>query len=104
MRQLPLLLPLRVALTEFDDEMRKQGVQFTTELEYWAHIDDIGRAGTVCHNQTQRDARETWPGAQKRRHMHSPFPNTGKNSQDPIGNDALREVDTEWPLDFGHGQ
>ena len=50
-------LALRVALTEFDDEIRKQGVQFTTELEYCAYVGDInGRAGTVCHDETQRDA------------------------------------------------
>ena len=34
-------LALRVALAEFDDEMRKQEVGLTTELEYWAYVDDI---------------------------------------------------------------
>ena len=43
----PFVLALRVALTEFEDEMRKQGVQFTTELEYWAHVDDTTIASTA---------------------------------------------------------
>ena len=32
---------LRVAMKEFDEEMRKQGVGWTTELEYCAYVDDI---------------------------------------------------------------
>ena len=37
-------LALRVAMKEFDEELRKQGVGWTTELEYWAHVDDITTA------------------------------------------------------------
>ena len=40
-------LALRVAMTEFDEEMRKQGVGWTTELEYWAYVDDITMATTA---------------------------------------------------------
>ena len=40
-------LALRVALAEFDEEMRKQGVGWTTELEYWAYVDDITIATTA---------------------------------------------------------
>ena len=40
-------LALRVALAEFDEEMRKQRVGWTTELEYWAHVDDITTATTA---------------------------------------------------------
>ena len=40
-------LALRVALAEFDEEMRKQGVGWTTELEYWAFVDDITIATTA---------------------------------------------------------
>ena len=38
---------LRVAVKEFDEEMRKQGVGWTTELEYWAYVDDITIATTA---------------------------------------------------------
>ena len=34
-------------MTEFEDEMRKQGVGLTTELEYWAYVDDITTATTA---------------------------------------------------------
>ena len=44
---------------------------------------------------------ETWPGAQTRQ-MHGLLPNSIKNSQDPRGNDALREVDSEWSHDFAN--
>ena len=92
-------LALRLLSAEFEDEMRKQGSQFATEPEYWASVDDITTATTAkCHEQNQRDARETRSGAQERQ-----MPNSRK-SQDPRGNDALREVDTECPHDFGHGQ
>ena len=37
----------RVAMKEFDEEMRKQGVVWTTELEYWAYVDDITMATTA---------------------------------------------------------
>ena len=37
----------RVTITEFEDEMRMQGVGFTTELEYWAHDDEITIATTA---------------------------------------------------------
>ena len=40
-------LALRVAMTEFEDEMRKQGVGLTTELECWACVDDITTATTA---------------------------------------------------------
>ena len=40
-------LALRVAMTELDEEMRKQGVGWTTELEYWAYVDDITIATTA---------------------------------------------------------
>ena len=40
-------LALRVALTDLEDEMRKHGVGFTTELEYWAYVDDITIATTA---------------------------------------------------------
>ena len=40
-------LALRVGMTEFDEEMRKQGVGWTTELEYWAYVDDITMATTA---------------------------------------------------------
>ena len=40
-------LALRVATTEFEDEMRKQGVGLTTELEYWAYVDDLTIATTA---------------------------------------------------------
>ena len=36
-----LALALRVAMMEFEDEMRKQGVELATEMEYWAYVDDI---------------------------------------------------------------
>ena len=50
-------LALRVALTEFDDEMRKQG--YTTELEYWAYVDEITTATTAelapfCQDQNSK--------------------------------------------------
>ena len=35
-------LALRVALMEFEDEMRKQGVGLTTETEYWAYVGGPG--------------------------------------------------------------
>ena len=34
-------------MTEFEDEMRKQGVGLTTELECWAYVDDITIATTA---------------------------------------------------------
>ena len=37
----------RVAMMEFEHEMRKQGVELTTELEYWAYVDDITIATTA---------------------------------------------------------
>ena len=37
-------LSLRVAMMEFEEEMRKQGA---TELEYWAYVDDITIATTA---------------------------------------------------------
>ena len=40
-------LALRVAMMEFDEEMRKQGVGWTTELKYWAYVDDITMATTA---------------------------------------------------------
>ena len=40
-------LALRVAMKEFDEEMRKQGVGWTTELECWAYVDDITIATTA---------------------------------------------------------
>ena len=40
-------LALRVALAEFDEEMRKQPVGWTTELEYWAYVDHITIATTA---------------------------------------------------------
>ena len=40
-------LALRVALAEFDEEMRKQGVGWTTQLKYWAYVDDITIATTA---------------------------------------------------------
>ena len=40
-------LALRMAMTEFDDEMRKYEVGLTTELEYWAYVDDITIATTA---------------------------------------------------------
>ena len=39
-----------------------------------------------------------------RSEMHSPLPNSRKNIQDPRGNDAIREMDTEVPFDSGLGQ
>ena len=32
---------------EFEDEMRKQGVELATEMEYWAYVDDITTATTA---------------------------------------------------------
>ena len=40
-------LALRVAMTEFEDEMRKPEVGLMTELEYWAYADDITLATTT---------------------------------------------------------
>ena len=34
-------------MREFDEETRKQGVGWTTELEYWAYVDDIAIATTA---------------------------------------------------------
>ena len=34
-------------MTELDEEMRKQGVGWTTELEYWSYVDDITIATTA---------------------------------------------------------
>ena len=34
-------------MTEFEDEMRKQGSGTTTDLEYWAYVDDITLATTL---------------------------------------------------------
>ena len=40
-------LALRVAMTEFDEEMRKQGVGWTSDLENWAYVDNITLAMTA---------------------------------------------------------
>ena len=40
-------LALRVAMMEFEEEMRKQGVGWTNELEYWSYVDDITIATTA---------------------------------------------------------
>ena len=40
-------LALRVAMKEFDEEMRKQGVGWATELEYWTYVHDITIATTT---------------------------------------------------------
>ena len=45
--QVAFALALRVAMTEFEEEMRKQGVGWTTELECWAYVDDIMIATTA---------------------------------------------------------
>ena len=39
-------LALLVAMMEFEEEMGKQGVGLTTELECWAYVDDITIATT----------------------------------------------------------
>ena len=33
-------LALRMAMKGFDEEVRKQGVGWTTEMEYWAYDND----------------------------------------------------------------
>ena len=40
-------LVLRVALTEFENEMKQSGVGLTVGLEYRAHVDDTTIATTV---------------------------------------------------------
>ena len=40
-------LVLNVGLAEFEDDLRKQEVGLTTELEYWAYVDDITLATTA---------------------------------------------------------
>ena len=74
-RRYPSRWALRVALAEFEDEMRKQDVGLTTELEYWGlrrrhHVGDDGRAGAICHDQAERNTGEARHGASKRQ-MHS---------------------------------
>ena len=36
-----------VALAEFEDETRKHGVGFTSDMEHWAFVDDITLATTA---------------------------------------------------------
>ena len=63
-------LALRVALAEFEDEMKKQASGAIKNLEYWAYVDDIPLATTpeqasFYHEQAQRNIGETRHGAEK---------------------------------------
>ena len=70
-------LALRVDMKELNEEMRKQGVGWTTELEYWAYVDDITTATTaelaplvVCYDQAQGNAGEHGLDRTQERQMH----------------------------------
>ena len=72
-------LALRVAMTESDEEMRKQGVVWTTELEYWAYVDDITTATTAefappVMTKLRETAGEARPRTQERQ-VHNILPN-----------------------------
>ena len=76
-------LALRVAMMEFDEEMRKQGVGWTTELKYWAYVDDITMATTAelaplvmakLRETLERHGRRT-----QERQVHGILPNTRKS-------------------------
>ena len=99
---------LEVAMMEFEDEMRKQGVGLTTELEYWAYVDDITIATTAelapivmgrLEEILERHGLEL-----KKRQVHSLLPNIRKSRWRQRRNDAIREMDSRWPHDPGSGQ
>ena len=86
-------LALRVAMKESDEEMRKQGVGWTTELEYWAYVDDITIATTaelalLVMTKLERH------GLELRKDKCTAYcPNARKIRRHPRRNDAILEVD-----------
>ena len=90
-------LALRVALAEFDEEMRKQGVGWTTELEYCAYVDDITMATTAeCAPLVVTKLREALErhGLELRKDKCTAcWPTPEKSRKHPRGNDAILEVD-----------
>ena len=99
-------LAMRVAMMEFEEEMRKQGVGWATELENWAYVDDITIATTAeLAPLVMTKLRETLErhGLELRK-VHSTLSNTRKSRRHPQGNDAILELDARGPHDLGDGQ
>ena len=92
-------LALRVPLTEFEDEMRKQGVGLTNGRTLTTSRWQRRLTGTIRNDQTQGHVWALTSGM-----TNSLLPDSRKNRRDPRRNDAIREVDADWPHDLGNGQ
>ena len=95
-------------MTEFDEEMRKQGVGWTTELEYWAYVEDITTATTAeLAPLVMTKLRETLErhSLELRKDKCTAYcPTPEKSRRHPRGNDAILEIDARWPHDLGDGR
>ena len=94
-------------MMEFDEEMRKQGVSWTTELEYWSYVDDITIATTAeLAPLVVTELRETLErhGLELRKDKCTAYCPTPESVEDPRRNDTILEVDARGPHDLGDGQ
>ena len=95
-------------MIEFEDEMRKQGVGLTTELEYGAYVDDTTIATTaelaplVMDRLKEILERHGLELRSDKCTACCPTPERADGVRE--GNDAICEIDSQWPHDLGNGQ